>query len=105
MNFRSTGSFSIFQLKFLLVVDVDCFTQLHFDQFQLGLGDNSMTAACGHGDHIASLHMLLHTIHNGLAIACNDRPDRPISSLGQLFSQINLKKRKKISPTRLSIGF
>ena len=30
---------------------------------------------------------------------------RPMSSLGQLFSQINLKKRKKISPTRLSIGF
>ena len=32
-------------------------------------------------------------------------PIRPMSSLGQLFSQINLKKRKKISPTRLSIGF
>ena len=30
---------------------------------------------------------------------------RPMSSLGQLFSQTNLKKRKKISPTRLSIGF
>ena len=32
-------------------------------------------------------------------------PIRPMSSLGQLFSQINLKKRKKLSPTRLSIGF
>lgn len=31
--------------------------------------------------------------------------NRPMSSLGQLFSQINLKKRKKISPTRLSNGF
>ena len=30
--------------------------------------------------------------------------DRPMSSLGQLFSQINLKKHKKISPTRFSVG-
>ena len=29
---------------------------------------------------------------------------RPMSSLGQHFSQIKLKKRKKISPTRLSVG-
>ena len=29
---------------------------------------------------------------------------RPMSSLGQLFSQINLKNRKKISPTRFSVG-
>ena len=34
-----------------------------------------MTAACGHGNHIACLHILLHTVHNGLALACNDRPD------------------------------
>ena len=29
---------------------------------------------------------------------------RPMSSLGQHFLQINLKKSKKISPTRLSVG-
>ena len=41
----------------------------------------------------------------GILIKVAGNQLRPMSSLGQLFSQINLKKHKKISPTRLSIGF
>ena len=45
--------------------------------------------------------------NNGLETASyisENSPFRPMSSLGQLFSQINLKNRKKISPTRFSVG-
>lgn len=45
--------------------------------------------------------------NNGLEAASyisENSPCRPMSSLGQLFSQINLKNRKKISPTRFSVG-
>lgn len=55
---------SIFQCELLLVVDVDCFTQLYFDQLQFCFGNNSMAAACGHGDHVAYLHVLLYAVHN-----------------------------------------
>ena len=55
-------------------MDVDGFAQLHFDELQLGLGNHSMAAACGHGDDVARLHILLHAVHNGLALACDDRP-------------------------------
>ena len=44
-------------------------------------------------------------IESAIRIVANENRYRPMSSLGQLFSQINLKKRIKISPTRLSIGF
>ena len=40
-----------------------------------------------------------------LTIDGADHSARPMSSLGQLFLQTDLKKRKKISPTRLSIGY
>ena len=35
----------------------------------------TVAAACGHGDDVARLHILLHAVHDGLALACNDRPD------------------------------
>lgn len=71
----ASHSTSVFQFELLLVVDINFLTKLDLDQFQLRFGNDRMAAACGHGDDIACLHVLLHPVHDGLALACNDRPD------------------------------
>ena len=56
-------------------------------------GKNMLQIKRGGCEDYISAESLVECIHG-----------RPMSSLGQLFSQINLKKHKKISPTRFSVG-
>ena len=71
----ASHSTSVFQFELLLVVDINFLTKLDLDQFQLRFGNDRMAAACRHGDDIAGLHILLHPVHDGLALTGDDRPD------------------------------
>ena len=59
----------LFQLKLLLIVDIDILAKLYLDEFQFRVCQYCMAASCGHSNNITGLYHLFHTVHDGPALA------------------------------------